>query len=140
MAIDETEDVRDAAQSPREPIIDFAEVQHRHHRIDARLVNWGRWARSSSLGAAVSPMFRLYRSPGHWRQGYQPPPAIINAADARRIQEAMRSLEQADRLALSWCYIGRTSPRRQAEKMGVSMAELRRLVDHGRQALVDLGH
>lgn len=115
--------------------VDFSAVEPKHRAIDARLVNWARWSVNRG-GGDVSPMFRLYRSPEHWSEAVGKP-LPIDPYDAQKVQKAVSALPTPHRLALSWCYIRRTNPRRAAQTLGESLEGLAHLIRDGRQMLIN---
>ena len=118
--------------------VDFTVVRPEHQQVDALLINWARWALSGSRGGRqCSPMFRLYRPTEQW--GAPPAPQAVDASAAIRMQRAVTMLPTKHRLALSWCYIVRSNPRRAAQTCGVTLEGLRELVEDGRQMLINRG-
>lgn len=117
--------------------VDFNHVEERHREIDRRLVNWARWC-IGRTGSGTTPMFDSYRSTEVWNEesGSGSP---IDMLDATRIQKAVCALPTSHRLALSWSYIKRTSPRRAAQDLGESLEGLAKLVRDGRQMLINRG-
>jgi hypothetical protein len=120
--------------------VDFSVVDQRHAEIHARLENWGKWSRGrGGVAMAGSPMFRLYRTPHHWRHTIEPSVQVVDSADAQAMQSAVCSLPTKHRLALSWYYISPwTNPAKAARTVGESMQGLRVLLGHGRTMLMHL--
>jgi DNA-directed RNA polymerase specialized sigma24 family protein len=118
--------------------VDFAHVEPAHEAIDARLHNWARWANGRS-GPRCSPMFRLYRSSEARTIDATPGAAPVDTLDAQRIQKAVTHLPGRHRLALSWCYITRTSARKAAQTVGESLEGLAQLIRDARQMLINRG-
>ena len=112
--------------------VDFSEVEQKHAAIDARLINWARWA-NNRPGPGSSPMFRLYRSTEVHEAASSAPP--VDSMDAQKVQKAVSVLPTQNRLALSWSYIKRSNPRQAAQSLGLSLDGLRTAVRDGRQML-----
>ena len=120
------------------PYVDFSVVEPKHRAMDARLVNWARWC-INRAGSGTSPMFRLYRSTDA-SQAYGAAVADpVDTIDAMRMQVSVTKLPPPHRLAISWAYIKRSSPRRAAQELGHSLEGLALLVRDGRQMLVNRG-
>lgn len=117
--------------------VDFHEVPSHQREIDARLANWGRWAMNRGFGVECSPMFALYRSADHWRQYGATTADAVDRIDAQRMQKAVTALPGPHRLALSWCYIRKNNPAGAARTIGTSMQGLKKLIDDGRQMLIN---
>ena len=119
--------------SPR-PHVDFSAVEPHQIAVHDRLENWARWSKGRSAGIACSPMFRLYRSTeGH----AEDTPRAIDSLDAQRVQKGVSALPAPHRIAVSWCYINRSNPRKAAEHLGRSMEGLAQLIADGRQMLIN---
>ena len=116
--------------------VDFSRVAQHHDAIDARLTNWGRWCHSP-VGRKCSPGFELYRSSDQWAQdaGGQ----SVDGIDASRIQRHVTQLPVKHRLAICWCYVTRSNPRKAAQSVGESMQGLADLIVNGRQMLINRG-
>lgn len=122
-----------------QPYVDFHEVPEHQRAIDARLVNWGRWAMNRGFGMDCAPMFALYRSADPLRQYGSTTAEAVDRMDAQAMQKAVAHLPGPHRLSLSWCYIRRNNPAKAARTIGVSLPGLRKLIDDGRQMLVNRG-
>lgn len=121
---------------PRDAVtaIDFHQVETHQRGIDARLANWACWCHGPAANR-ISPMFRLYRSSNargecHVSEG-------IDSLDAARIAKGVAALPAPHRIAISWCYIVRTAPRRACQQLGVSMEGLAVYIRDGRQMLIN---
>lgn len=114
--------------------VDFARIQPEHEAIDARLRNWARWAIGSNR-APCQPMFRYYVPDNYEREMADP----INMLDAATVQKGVTALPMRHRLAVSWCYIVRSNPRRAAQNVGASLQGLADLIADGRQMLRNRG-
>ena len=126
--------------TPPRCYVDFHAVDPDHAAVHARLENWGKWARGRGKGGgSVSPMFRLYRAPQHWRQTVEVV-GQVDAVDAEQVQKAMAELPTKHRLALSWCYIVRSNPAKTAAQLRESLPGLALLIRHGRQMLMALSY
>lgn len=117
--------------------VDFHEVPPHQREIDARLTNWGRWSLNRGMGVDCSPMFALYRSADPLRQYASASADPVDRIDAQFVQKAVGHLPSAHRLALCWCYIRRNNPTGAARTIGTSLVGLKRLIDDGRQMLVN---
>ena len=118
--------------------VDFAYVEPYQVEIDARLQNWARWA--NGRGApACQPMFRLYRSSEARTIDAHDRASPIDSLDAQKVQRAVTELPGRHRLALSWCYITRTSARKAAQTVGESLEGLASLIRDARQMLISRG-
>ena len=115
--------------------IDFHTVEEKHLTIHTRLINWSMWCRNRVPGQ-VQPMFRLYRPEVKWGEvrGESDP---VDPIDAAKVQKGVSVLPEAQRLALNWSYVTPSNPRRQAQRLGVSMEGLRLLVRSGRVMLIN---
>lgn len=114
--------------------IDFHAVGQQHYAIHERLQNWARWCYSNG-GRTVAPMFRLYRSTDQWSQ--MPVSDTVDSLDAQAVQKGVSHLPEPHRKALAWCYVLRTSPKRAARDLSVSLDGLLVLVTDGRTMLVN---
>lgn len=114
--------------------VDFHTVAQEHYAIHERLQNWARWCYSNG-GRTVAPMFRLYRSSEQWHQ--MAVSETVDTLDAQAVQKAVGHLPEKQRKALAWCYVWRTSPKRAARDLAVSMDGLLVLVVDGRTMLVN---
>jgi hypothetical protein len=124
---------------PVRQFVDFNHVPPHQAEIDARLVNWARWSMSRHDRGALpktSPGFQLYRSTGLW-DGRTAIPDAVDGIDAQRLQKGVSALPGPHRLAISWCYIKRSNPRRAASDLGQTMDGLRRLILDGRTMLIN---
>lgn len=127
---------------PVREYVDFSLVEEAHREIDARLANWARWSRSRLDAGALPrtcPGFNLYRSSSLWDGRYPVDIVQVDKMDAQRMQKAVSALPQPHRLALSWCYIKRSNPRRAAADLGQTLEGLMRLIVDGRQMLISRG-
>src|SRR5512146_2435930 len=116
--------------------VDFHEVRPEHAEVHARLENWARWCRNRP-GLSVHPMFRGAKSGQDWE-----PVTVttrVDTLDAQRIEKAVAGLPHRQQVALRWCYVFRTAPRKMAAGLGESLAGLADLVHEGRQMLVNRG-
>lgn len=114
--------------------IDFHLVEERHLTIHTRLINWSRWCRPRYSGQ-VQPMFRLYRPEVKWGEERGSTP--IDSMDAQKVQKGVSKLPEPQRMALNWSYVTPSNPRRQAQRLGVSMEGLQLLVRSGRVMLIN---
>lgn len=119
--------------------IDFHAVEEKHHAIDARLRNWGRWLHGSEP-PSISPMFRMYRSTARARGAEHTwATSSVDGPDAARIGRYVGLLPMDHRRALNWCYVKPVNPRRAAQELGVTLDELARLLRNARQMMVNRG-
>lgn len=114
--------------------VDFHAVAIEHHAIHERLQNWARWCYSNG-GRTVAPMFRLYRSSEQWNHSHIVDG--VDSLDAQKVQKGVSMLPEHNRKALAWCYVLRTSPKRAARDLAVTMDGLMVLVTNGRAMLVN---
>lgn len=119
--------------------VDFHKVPPHQREIDARLANWGRWSHNRGSGADCSPMFALYRSADPLRQYASASADPVDRIDAQYMQKAVGRLPSAHRQAVAWCYIRRNNPANAARTIGTSLAGLKKLIDDGRQMLINRG-
>ena len=124
---------------PPRVYVDFHAVEPSQQQVHARLENWAKWCRGRGSGGGTSPMFRLYRTPQHWRQTAEVG-AQVDAVDAQAVQKAMGDLPVRHRLALSWCYVVRNNPAKAAAQLRESLPGLALLIRDGRQMLMALDY
>lgn len=117
--------------------VDFGHVPVHQTEIDGRLINWARWSYNRAGNGGASPMFRMYRSTDANQQYGMACANPIDHVDAQRMQKAVSNLPAPHRLALSWCYIKRSNPRKAAQLLGHTMQGLMRLIIDGRQMLIN---
>lgn len=115
--------------------IDYHRVADEHAEIDRRLLNWAQWCRRPA-GSFVQPMFRLYRSSDQYRDR-TPTVWAGNTMDAEAIQRMVGTLPEAQRLAVSWHYVWKGSPRKMCDRLRVSNRGLVDLVYSARQMLLE---
>ena len=121
-------------------MIDFSTVRPEHREIDARLANWGRWChgRSGTSNMPVQPMFAMYQAPARARSQYGVMTASsTDGQDAMKVAEAIRQLDQPQRIILAWCYVKPQGPGAQAKRMGLTLGEMRSLLDTARNDLIE---
>lgn len=119
--------------------IDFHRVEPHQVEIHDRLTNWAKWCNSSG-SPAVSPMFRMYRSPARARGAEHTWAAdAVNGPDGARVARFVGLLPEKHRRALNWCYLKPVNPRRAATEIGVTLDALAQLVRDGRQMLINRG-
>ena len=82
-------------------------------------------------------MFRQYRSTDANQVYGALASTAIDIIAAQAAQKAVTHLPQRNRLAISWCYIKRNSPRAAAQSLGESIEGLALLIRNGRQMLVN---
>lgn len=115
-------------------VIDFHQVKPEHQAIHERLENWARWARGAH-SANVHPMFRQYRH-AYWEPA---PQANCNDTnDALEVQKIMKDLPEPHRIAVQWCYILKSNPRKVCMALGVSKDGLMELIHRGRTMAANL--
>ena len=116
--------------------IDFHRVDPQHAAIHGRLINGARWV-PPRFGARPSPMFRGYRSTDQWIA-----PEVreaVDTLDAQRLEKAVSALPARYRMAIRWCYIDQTHPRRACRALAVSADGLMDLIRAARQMLLNRG-
>lgn len=117
--------------------VDFNSVAPEHRQIDARLINWARWA-TVHAKSAVQPMSRFYR-PDNFdddRGSYDlDRPAHIDAQDAAFIERAVCKLPEINKLATVWFYRIRVRPVAACKAIGVSRDGLAGLIQGARSIL-----
>lgn len=118
-------------------LINFDYVEPHHEAIDASLRNWARWVKGGHGNRDVHPMFRQYR-PDNWERDVSPHDPI-DALKAADMQKAVGRLPEKHRHAIGWVYVIGGSPRRQAQKLAVSLDGLYMLIRDGRQMLINRG-
>lgn len=120
----------------RRELIDWHVVPEQQQAIHIRLRNWARWS-FNRPGRSVSPGFWLYQST-EAHQAYGAPVAEpVDSRDAAKVAAGVAALPQGHRLALAWYYIKPVSPHRACREIGVTQAQLERLVHDARGMLVN---
>lgn len=125
-------------ERPIRTAVDFNAVPEHQQAMDKRLQNWARWANGRAK-PPCAPMFRLYKPSDARRKDVDDIPPPVDTLDAQRVQKGVSALPTPHRLSLSWCYITRTNPRRAAQNVGESLEGLARLIQDGRQMLMNRG-
>lgn len=122
----------------REPSVDFFLVDPKHIAIHERLVNWSRWSWSGGGGTSASPMFRLYRAPDQEdRDDLTRTSWPIDSLDAAKLQKGVCALPIPQRHAVNWHYVRPSNPRREAQRLAVTMEGLALLVRSARVMLIN---
>lgn len=116
------------------PAIDFFHVELAHREIDQRLVNWGKFCFSSG-GSGLNPMFRWVKPSQQWDAIDMVVP--IDRSDAIKIAKGVAALPEPHALALNWCYVYKTSPKKGCQMVKTSMQGLERLIRDGRTMLIN---
>ncbi len=120
-------------------MIDFSTVRPEHREIDARLANWGRYCdgRGKTSDVSAPPMFAMYQAPAMSRSQYGVMTAsFTNVPDAEKVAAAIRELDIPQRIILAWCYVKPQGPGAQARRMGLTLGEMRSLLDTARSDLI----
>ncbi len=87
----------------------------------------------------VQPMFAMYQAPARARSQYGVMTASsTDGQDAMKVAEAIRRLDQPQRIILAWCYVKPVSPKKMAQELDVSLEHLSCLVHEGREQLLIL--
>ena len=87
----------------------------------------------------VQPMFAMYEAPARARSQYGVMTASsTDGQDAMKVAEAIRRLDQPQRIILAWCYVKPQGPGAQARRMGLTLGEMRELLDRARDSLIKL--
>lgn len=118
--------------------VDFHQVEPHQREIDARLQNWARWCRGTTV-PMTSPMFRMVPPPPRVRgdMAYQTAGAVVDRMDAAKIAKAVAALPQGHRSAINWHYVKPVSPTRACQAIGVTQEGLFTLVRDARQMLLN---
>lgn len=116
------------------PVIDFFYVEPSHQDIDKRLTNWGKFCFSSG-GSGLNPMFRWVKPSQQWDAIDMVVP--IDRSDAIKIAKGVAALPEPHALALNWCYVYKTSPKKGCQMVKTSMSGLERLIRDGRTMLIN---
>ena len=116
--------------------IDFQVFPAHQEVIHGRLQNWARWCFDRS-GASVSPMFRGYRSTDVWAAPTVSEP--VDTIDAARVAKAVIALPEWHRHSVNWYYIKPVHPKRAAQALAVTVADLAQTVIDARQMLINRG-
>ena len=116
------------------PVIDFFHVEPSHQDIDKRLTNWGKFCFSSG-GSGLNPMFRWVKPSQQWDAIDMVVP--IDRSDAIKIAKGVAALPEPHALALNWCYVYKTSPKKGCQMVKTSMSGLERLIRDGRIMLIN---
>ncbi|PZP92658.1 MAG: hypothetical protein DI587_31370 [Variovorax paradoxus] len=135
---------RHRRRDPRPPrvIVDFSVIAPHQAVMHARLENWATWSRGR-YAPASAPGFERYQSPSvvdrYGRVMAQPKQQPLDVGDARRIGAAVTLLPEPHRKALGWFYVRGTSPKNGCMEVGATMEHLYRLIQDGRQMLINRG-
>ena len=116
--------------------IDFHAIPERQWPVDERLRNWARWCRGSGH-AAVSPMFRGYRSSDQYSGHSVSDP--VDTGDAVRVQKVFIGLPELHRHSIQWHYVYPVAPRRMAQALGLTLDGLKQAVIDARDMLKNRG-
>lgn len=116
------------------PVIDFFYVEPSHQDIDKRLTNWGKFCFSSG-GSGLNPMFRWVKPSQQWDAIDMVVP--IDRSDAIKIAKGVAALPEPHALALNWCYVYKTSPKKGCQMVKTSLSGLERLIRDGRTMLIN---
>ena len=116
--------------------IDFFAVPDQQLDIHERLCNWARYVKPTRHTWAGAAIWRMGRS--NSRQ-WHPPILVapINTLDGHALEVAIRALPEPHREAIRWSYYYKTSPARARRLLGVTNEGLMRLVNDGRQMLIN---
>lgn len=121
----------------RAKAIDFHAVEEKHHAIDARLKEWGRYVMVRPP-TWMHPMWRKGRMNGRQWEA----PVIRDDLDIIRASEtekAVSGLPEPFRTAVRWCYVYRWTPAVAVREIGTTYQGLEKLVRDGRQMLLNRG-
>lgn len=115
--------------------VDFsAAVPYSHEAMDKRLRDWARWCRPKK-GGYVHPMWRTFVASQVFESAISSMP--LNTLDAHEIEKAVRALPERHAFAVRWAYVYGGNPRKAAQHAGETVAGLDRLVNDGRQMLIN---
>ena len=82
-------------------------------------------------------MFRLFRPEYQWEA--KQPKRSINTLDCQRIEREVAKLPEKQANALRWSYVVQCAPIRACRSIGCTLHDLAKLVDDGRQMLINRG-
>jgi hypothetical protein len=116
--------------------VDFHAVEDKHQAIHAELENWARWLMNRPA-SHQGPIWRLGKPPQHWEQVESG--QMVDKLKAAQTEKAVSALPVKHCAALRWSYVFRTNPRREANRLGLTLDGLFELVHDGRQMLVNRG-
>jgi hypothetical protein len=115
--------------------VDFsAAVPYAHEAMDKRLRDWARWCRPKK-GGYIHPMWRGMLSSNAFEVAV--PSIPLNTLDAHEIEKGVRALPEQHAFAVRWAYVYGGNPRKAAQHAGETVAGLDRLVNDGRQMLIN---
>lgn len=114
--------------------VDYFQVEGHHREIDRRLQNWARWLYSGGGGGARGVFALVQSAPDPADRGG---PALVDGADAAVMQRAVVALPEKHRHAINWAYAKCGNPRREAQRLAVSLEGLGLLVRDARQMLLN---
>lgn len=114
--------------------IDFFYVEARHQDIDKRLANWGKFCFSGG-GGGLNPMFRWVKPSQQWDAIDMVVP--VDRSDAIKIAKGVAALPEPHALALNWCYVYKTSPKKGCQMVKTSLQGLEMLIRDGRTMLIN---
>lgn len=116
--------------------VDFHHVEAKHQAIHEELENWARWLMNRPV-SQQGPVWKLGKPPQHWDQvdiG-----VTVDKLKAAQTEKAVAALPFKHGAAIRWSYVFRTNPRREANRLGMTLEGLSGLVRDGRQMLCNRG-
>lgn len=101
--------------------------------MDERLINWARYVRDRQGHISMHPMFRGFKST-EWAVE---PSIPVDQLDGHKIEKAISALPEKERWAVRWAYVYRYNPSRMCRLLGVTAMGLGKLIEVGRQMLIN---
>lgn len=116
-----------------DPFADLLRIPPEHEAIDAELLNWATWARSGRGHAAMSPMFRMFRS-NFARGEYGVPTAAptVDTSSALDTERAIRRMPETHRGVLRGWYVYRLAPWTLCRRLGLHSCALQQTLHDAR--------
>lgn len=120
--------------------VNYDHIPDGQGEMHERLVNWARWIRSGSRDWACHPMWKpcIAKELEELRaKQEQAPLEPIKIDEAVAVERAVAQLPDKHRKAIRWCYVFKHNPLAACKTIAVSKEELARLVNDGRQILMN---
>lgn len=120
--------------------VNYDHIPEGQEEIHERLMNWARWIRSGTGGWACHPMWKQCVAKEiedlRAKRGVESV-APIRIDEAVATERAVAQLPDKHRKAVRWCYVFKHNPLAACKAIAVTKEELARLVDDGRQMLLN---
>lgn len=114
---------------------DFFFVAERHLALHVRLLNWSRYV-APRKAWWVAPIWRMGKSNGRQWQEPELKPAV-DTLDGHRMEKAISALPEKHRDVVRWAYVHCTHPSKIRKQLGLSNEAVVKLLQDGRDMLVN---